>query len=112
QDLDPTLSASGQKQTEHTHLAAAAARMSATKGSVIGHLGSTSAAMRMAPGSSSSSSPSSFVPVSLVRKLTPVTLPPGRLRLATSPSLTGSPPLANTTGTVVVAALAAIAAPV
>src|SRR5262249_21113526 len=36
-----------------------------------------------------------------------VTLPPGRLRLATKPSLTGSPPLANTIGIVVVAALAA-----
>ncbi len=42
----------------------------------------------------------------------PVMLPPGRLRLATSPSLTGSPPVANTTGNVVVAALAAIAAAV
>ena len=37
----------------------------------------------------------------------PVTLPPGRLRLGTRPSLTGSPPVENTTGTVVVAALAA-----
>jgi hypothetical protein len=32
-----------------------------------------------------------------------VTLPPGRLRLATSPSWTGSPPLAKTIGTVAVA---------
>ena len=39
-----------------------------------------------------------------------MTLPPGRLRLATRPSLTGSPPPANTIGTVVVAALAASAA--
>jgi hypothetical protein len=37
-----------------------------------------------------------------------VTLPPGRLRLATRPSLTGSPPLAKTIGIVVVAALATI----
>jgi hypothetical protein len=36
-------------------------------------------------------------------KLTPVTLPPGRLRLATRPSLTGSPSAAKTIGTVVVA---------
>ena len=43
------------------------------------------------------------------RKSTPVMLPPGRLRLATRPSLTGSPPLAKTIGIVVVAALAASA---
>src|SRR5262245_2912980 len=41
------------------------------------------------------------------RKLTPVTLRPGRLRLATRPSATGSLPVANTIGTVVVAAMAA-----
>jgi hypothetical protein len=34
-------------------------------------------------------------------------LAPGRLRLATSPSRTGSVPVANTTGTVVAAAFAA-----
>jgi hypothetical protein len=34
-------------------------------------------------------------------------LPPGRLKLATRPSLTGSPPVTKTIGTVVVAALAA-----
>ena len=44
-----------------------------------------------------------------VKMLTPVTLPPGRLRLATRPSLTGSSPLAKTMGIVVVAALAASA---
>src|SRR5262249_1897457 len=38
----------------------------------------------------------------------PVTLPPGRLRLATRPILTGSPPLTKTIGIVAVAALAAI----
>ena len=43
-------------------------------------------------------------------KLTPVTLPPGRLRLATRPTSTGSPPVTKTIGTVVVAALAASAA--
>ena len=45
----------------------------------------------------------------MTRKLTPVTLPPGRLRLATRPSRTGSIPLTNTIGTVVVAAFAASA---
>ena len=43
------------------------------------------------------------------KKLTPVRLPPGRLRLATRPSWTGSPPVAKTIGIVVVAALAASA---
>ena len=37
----------------------------------------------------------------------PVALPPGRLRLATRPSLTGSSPLVKTMGMVEVAALAA-----
>ena len=39
-----------------------------------------------------------------------MTLPPGRLRLATRPSLTGSPPIVKTIGMVAVAALAASAA--
>jgi hypothetical protein len=42
--------------------------------------------------------------------LMPVMLPPGRLRLATSPSATGSPPMVKTMGSVVVARLAASAA--
>ena len=42
----------------------------------------------------------------------PVTLPPGRLRLATRPNATGSPPAAKTIGMVVVAAFAASAAAV
>jgi hypothetical protein len=40
---------------------------------------------------------------------TPVALPPGRLRLATMPSWTGSPAVINTMGIVVVAAFAASA---
>jgi putative tryptophan/tyrosine transport system substrate-binding protein len=52
---------------------------------------------------------SRFAPTSPVKKFTPVTLPPGRFRLATRPSLTGSPPAAKTIGTDVVAALAASA---
>src|SRR5262249_28664998 len=90
-------------------MAEAAARTSATKGLVMGQLGSTIAAMRTAPGTNWSNKSSCFAPTSLARKVTPVALPPGRLRLATSPSLTGSPPLAKTTGNAVVAALAAIA---
>ena len=54
--------------------------------------------------------PAASPPAALTRTLTPVTLPPGRLRLATRPSLTGSSPVAKTIGIVVVAALAASAA--
>src|SRR5262249_26388123 len=78
------------------------------KGSVTGKLGSTSTAMRPAPGSNSCKSPSCFAARVATRKVTPLTLPPGGLRLATRPSLTGSPPLAKTIGIVVVAVLAAI----
>src|SRR5262245_9559170 len=39
--------------------------------------------------------------------VSPVALPPGRLKLSTSPSLTGSPPTPNTIGMVDVARLAA-----
>jgi hypothetical protein len=45
-----------------------------------------------------------------MKYVTPVILPPGRLRLGTRPTLIGSLPLLNTIGIVVVAALAAIAA--
>jgi hypothetical protein len=44
-----------------------------------------------------------------VKKVAPVTLPPGRLRLPTRPNATGSLPIANTIGIVVVAAFAASA---
>ena len=47
-----------------------------------------------------------------MKKLIPVRLPPGRARLATRPSLTGSSPTTKTMGIVVVAALAANAAAV
>ncbi len=76
-------------------------------GSAFGSFGLKSAAKRAAPGSSSCSSPSRLVPVSTLMALIPVTLPPGRLRLATRPSWTGSPPVRKTIGIVVVAALAA-----
>src|SRR5262249_842069 len=46
---------------------------------------------------------------SVEKELTPVALPPGRARLATSPNLTGSSPTAKTIGIVEVAALAACA---
>src|SRR5262245_53121939 len=49
-------------------------------------------------------------PSSAVKMLTPVRLPPGRARLATSPSLTGSSAATKTMGIVAVAAFAARAA--
>ena len=50
----------------------------------------TSTATRVAPGTSSRRSSSRFAANSVVKKLTPVRLPPGRARLATDSSLTGS----------------------
>ncbi len=50
-----------------------------------------------------------FPSVSAPKKVTPVRLPPGRLRLCTSPPAIGSVPLLKTIGIVVVAAFAAIA---
>src|SRR5215510_12364441 len=71
--------------------------------------GSTSIAIAPGLGINWRSSSSRFVTDALERKLTPVVLPPGRLRLATRPLMTGSLPVTNTIGTVVVAALAASA---
>src|SRR5262249_57514656 len=51
-----------------------------------------------------------FRPVSLSKNATPVALPPGRLRLATMPSLTGSVEVMKTIGIVFVADRAANAA--
>ena len=74
--------------------------------------GLTSTAMRTALGTISCSSPSRLATSSATKKLMPVALPPGRARLATRPSLTGSSPTPKTIGIVVVAALAASAAAV
>ena len=54
---------------------------------------------RVAVGTKSCSNSSRFAASSLLSVLTPVTLPPGRLRLATRPSLTGSSPVKKTIGT-------------
>jgi hypothetical protein len=64
----------------------------------------------LADGTSSRKTSNCFATSSLLRKFTPVKLPPGRARLATRPDETGSRPVAKTTGMVVVAAFAAIAA--
>src|SRR5262249_18604454 len=72
-------------------------------------LGLTRTAMTAVLGFSSRSSWMRLGPSWLLMKLMPVTLPPGRLRLATRPYSTGSLPLANTIGMLAVAALAASA---
>src|SRR5262249_27564791 len=80
-------------------------------GGATRHIGGgfTSIATTLAAGTNSWSSSSRFAANVLVKRFTPVTLPPGRLRLATKPSCTGSPPFVNTIGIVVVTDLAAIA---
>src|SRR5262249_15109231 len=75
--------------------------------SLAGSDGLIRRAMRLAAGTISRSNCMRLATSSLEKKLTPVALPPGRLRLATKPSLTGSPATPNTIGIVVVAALAA-----
>jgi hypothetical protein len=52
-------------------------------------VGSTSSAIDVALGTNSRISSRRFAATSIVRKETPVRLPPGRLRLATKPNSTG-----------------------
>src|SRR5262249_41656961 len=84
----------------------AAACMSFVSSAAFGLVGLTRSPTALMPGTSSRNKPSRFAASTLLRKVTPVTLPPGRLRLGTSPALTGSLPIAKTIGIVVVAALA------
>src|SRR5262249_10147783 len=62
--------------------------------------GLMSTPIRATPGTRSRSRPSRFGSIRFVTKVAPVILPPGRLRLATSPTFTGSPPSPNTIGIV------------
>jgi hypothetical protein len=71
-------------------------------------LGLTSRPMLLIEGTNACSSSSRFGATSMFMLVTPVTLPPGRFRLA-SPSSTGSAATPKTIGTAAVAALAAIA---
>src|SRR5262249_49956069 len=64
-------------------------------------------AITVALGTSSCSSSSRFGPSANDSRLTPTMLPPGRFKLATRPSLTGSLPVWKTIGIVEVAAFAA-----
>src|SRR5262249_46922082 len=57
---------------------------------VPGKFGFISTAIAVVPGASSRSSPSCFDPSSTSKLVTPVTLPPGRFKLATRPNLIGS----------------------
>src|SRR6516225_8205086 len=88
---------------------AAACRSRDRVSALLGLVGFTSSAMTVAAGTSSVNTSSCFCPNSTASAVTPVMLPPGRLRLETSPAAIGSPPVTKTTGIVAVAALAASA---
>ena len=66
----------------------------------------TKMAMSVACGTSSLSTSRCLLPSSAENQLTPVTFAPGRLRLATSPALTGSRPLVKRIGMLDVSRLA------
>ena len=87
-------------------IALAAASVSGAS-TTFGLLGLTSNAIVLVEGSSSRRSSKRFGPSILTNMNTPVRLPPGRLKLSTRPVLTGSAPVTNTIGMVLVAALAA-----
>src|SRR5262249_8356631 len=88
----------------------AAASTSLNCRSVPGKFGFTSTAILLVAGASSRINPSCFEPSSTSKLFTPVTLPPGRFKLATRPNLIGSSAVVNTIGIVEVAALVASAA--
>ena len=83
--------------------------MSLASRSARAFLGLISTAINAALGATRRSISSRLAISRLVKKLTPVMVPPGRFRLATSPSSTGSLPSANTIGMAVPVALAALA---
>src|SRR5215510_1880878 len=79
---------------------------------MTGLVGLVSNAKTLAAGIIWCSSSSRFGPTSAFKVATPVTLPPGRFRVGTSPAATGSAPIAKMMGVVVVVAFAASAAAV
>src|SRR5437667_45095 len=87
--------------------ARAASCTSRASADAVGNLGLISIAMAVLLGTSCRASSNRFGPISAAIMVVPVRLPPGRLRLATSPVSTGSPPRVKTIGMVLVAALAA-----
>src|SRR5215813_824214 len=74
---------------------------------MFGFSGFTSKEIILAVGTNSSRTSKRFGPRRLTKRLTPVRLPPGRLKLSTRPVLTGSAPVKKTIGMVLVAAFAA-----
>src|SRR5262249_36975718 len=90
--------------------AAAAACTAAPSAALGGLFGLTRMAIVLPLGTSSRARSNRLLTTGALKKLTPVMLPPGRLRLLTNPGATGSPPIANTMGIVVVAPFAANAA--
>jgi hypothetical protein len=73
----------------------------------VGLVGLTRKPIDVAAGTNSCSSSRRFAVNAVVRTAAPVAFPPGRLRLATRPTSTGSPPDRNTIGIVAVADFAA-----
>ena len=88
-------------------IALAASRSSCNSCSVSGYPGLTNTPIDAVPGTISFRSPRRLVSNAVPSRLTPVTLPPGRLRLVMMPALTGSVTLMKTIGIVAVAACAA-----
>ena len=88
-------------------VASAAARTSLSIGAAAENFGFSSTAIVDEGGTSSRNKPNRFGSNRLVSKVIPVAFPPGRLKLATNPSFTGSPPIVNIIGIVEVAAAAA-----
>src|SRR5262249_5852722 len=78
-----------------------------TAACALGLVGLTSTAIIVAVGSNSRTSSRRLGPTSDANVVTPVRLPPGRLRLATTPILIGSSPMTKTIGILEVVALAA-----
>jgi hypothetical protein len=77
-----------------------AACMSLNSISTFGLFGFTRKVITLVFGTNSRKNCSRFAPRSAAKFVTAVTLPPGRLRRATRPSLTGSLPLTKTIGIV------------
>ena len=90
-----------------TPMARAAASTSPILSSNTGLFGFSRKPIVAMLGTNSCNSASALAPSSALNALEPVKLPPGRLRVATSPNCTGSLATPNTIGILVVAALAA-----
>src|SRR5215218_5419425 len=108
--IEILLGAGGQNVELQSRVWAAASRSCDIVCAIRGLVGLTRSTTAFAAGANSRSNSRRFRPSSVFRLVTPVTLPPGRARLATSPAAIGSLPIWNTIGIVAVAAFAASAA--